>query len=550
MASLMSIIFQTEERKMITEIDKVLQTHNRQISVFIHDGGYIEKLEGETIFPNELLPICAEHILETLGYNVLVTNKEINYEWKPYMPQESQYDIMKREFEMNNFMIGSNICYMHSDGQMEYLKYSEAKVKYANKHLQVWDDDKQKMVKKKFLELWIEDPKRLQYDRIGFFPNQSLCPPRVYNLFKGFNAEKYEMDMADYEVDELVEPVLKHLDYITNGYGKWLCTWLANIIQTPDKKSDIAVLIRDMGGLVIQGGGTGKNLVLEWFGNEILGSEYVHIVGDNRELYGNFNSSFEGKLLVFVEEACGRDNHSNSDTLKSKITNKKMNVNKKCVAQYTVFDYARYAFTTNGRNPMPIRQGDRRWSVYDTDPSMRGNTEYFEKLDNHLNDPRVKWAFYQYLKRIDIPNNPIQFQKSVPITSAYTDIRLMNAPQYHKWLIHKLKTRSLCDGYTSELYKDFRNWISEFKEKDNDTVISQTMFGSLLSNAKEVQREEYSIDVYGNKTQKGSNRLMYMEWNIPALVEGFKDIYLLDKSFIYDDKPEGITTEESEETKM
>jgi hypothetical protein len=290
--------------------------------------------------------------------------------------------------------------------------------------------------------------------------------------------------------------------------------------------------------------------VLEWFGNEILGSEYVHIVGDNKELYGNFNSSFEGKLLVFVEEACGRDNHSNSDTLKSKITNKKMNVNKKCVAQYTVFDYARYAFTTNGRNPMPIRQGDRRWGVFDTDPSMRGNTEYFEKLDNHLNDPRVKWAFYQYLKKLEIPNNPIQFQKSVPITSAYTDIRLMNAPQYHKWLIHKLKTRSLCDGYTSELYKDFRNWISEFKEKDNDAVISQTMFGSLLSNAKEVQKEEYSIDVYGNKTQRGSNRLMYMEWNIPALVEGFKAIYLLDKSFIYLDICEDITIEESGETKM
>jgi len=532
MASLMSIIFQTEERKMLMEWDTFLKTHNREISVYIHDGGYVEKLEGETMFPNELLEEGIIHIKNVLGYDVILTNKNINYDWKPFKPQESQYDIMKREFELKNFMIGPLLCCIHSDGQMEFLRYGDAKIKYANKHIQIWNDESQKMVKEKFLELWIEDPKRLQYDRVGFFPNESLCPPSIYNLFKGFNAKKYEMEMSDDDVNKNVQKIITHLDYLTSGHGLWTCKYFANIIQTPDKKGEVAILIRDQGGLVIEGGGTGKNLLFEWFGNEIIGSEYIHIVGDNKELYGNFNSPFEGKLLVFVEEACGKDNHTNTDLLKSKITNKKMSVNKKCVAQYTIDDYARYMFTSNGRNPLPIRQGDRRFGVFDTNPVMRGNIDYFEDLSNHLNKPETKWAFYKFLMKMDTYNNPIQFQKNIPITNAYMDIRLINAPQYHKWLVYKLQSRTLSDGYTNDLYKDFREWISEFKEKDKDNVISQTMFGSLLSNAKDVQRNDYIIDDYGNKRKK--HGVMYMEWNIQSLVDGFKSIYLLDKSFEYD----------------
>ena len=44
-------------------------------------------------------------------------------------------------------------------------------------------------------------------------------------------------------------------------------------------------------------------------------------------MYGDFNSQFEGKLLVIVEEASSKENHGNNDILKSKITSKKINVN-------------------------------------------------------------------------------------------------------------------------------------------------------------------------------------------------------------------------------
>jgi hypothetical protein len=127
------------------------------------------------------------------------------------------------------------------------------------------------------------------------------------------------------------------MDYLTKGNNGFLLKLFANIIQNPDKKAEVAALIRDEGDLLTEGGGTGKNILIEIFGNQIIGEDYCIVVGDNKELYTNFNSLFEGKLLVFVEEACSKDNHSNNDNLKSRITSKKSNINKKMVALVVVY---------------------------------------------------------------------------------------------------------------------------------------------------------------------------------------------------------------------
>ena len=53
-----------------------------------------------------------------------------------------------------------------------------------------------------------------------------------------------------------------------------------------------------MGELLQEGGGTGKNLFVEFFGNEIIGEDYFYVVGDNREMYGTFNSQFEAVVIT------------------------------------------------------------------------------------------------------------------------------------------------------------------------------------------------------------------------------------------------------------
>lgn len=536
--SLMSLIFQTEERKLLMILDWFLSKRNRYMGIFIHDGGLIEKIQGETYFPNELI-VEATAIVNTIsGYNMKLSIKEISYEWTPYKPQESQYDIMKREFEEKNFLVGSVLYSIHSDGYTQPMKIYDAKVKFGNKIIEMWDETTQSTKKRKFLDMWLEDKDRLQYERADFYPDRKKCPPGIYNLFQGFNAEKFKPDkeLLWDDIINLIEPITNHLNLITSGYAERIHMVLANIIQAPDVKTGVAVLIRDIGGLFKESGGLGKNLIFEWFGNEILGEKYFVVVGDNRELYGSFNSLFEAKLLTLVEEASGKENHMNNDMLKSKITSKKTNINKKTIAQYEVADYNRFIFCSNNRNPLPIKQGSRRYEVYDSNPVKRNNVEYFNNFAKHINKPIVKWAYYTYLKSINIYRTPIEYQSTIPVTPAYRDIRYLNAPIYHKWLVHCIRTNTLEDGYTSDLYKGFLNWIQENKERSYDNVITQTAFGKLLMDATEVRSDmegsiynDYELDNQGRKHK--SHGSMYMCWNKQELIKALKTLCILEDDF-------------------
>ena len=89
-----------------------------------------------------------------------------------------------------------------------------------------------------------------------------------------------------------MERIIRHFDFLTSGYALWNLRWFAKKIQQPTKKCEIGIFWQDMSELLQEGGGTGKNLFVELFGNEIIGEDYFYVVGDNRELYGNFNSQF------------------------------------------------------------------------------------------------------------------------------------------------------------------------------------------------------------------------------------------------------------------
>lgn len=252
-------------------------------------------------------------------------------------------------------------------------------------------------------------------------------------------------------------------------------------------------------------------------------------------LYGNFNSQFENKLLVFVEEAEGGANFKSQDKLKSKITCKKMNVNKKNVAQYDLDDLARYLFATNNRNPLPIKMGDRRWAVFDVNAEKRGDVEYFEKLVEHLGKAEVKWAFYQYLKTLETISSPIKWLKSVPITPAYREIRQLNSPLHLKWIVSCLENGGLTNGISvGDLYNRFRNWATETKQKGVGEIITQTAFGLLLVQEPSVDAD-YQVE-YGVK--KRTNAGMIMNWNYDGLVDGLQKLHLLDPDFKYE--PNGV----------
>ena len=94
-ATLMSLIFQTEERKILMFIDAFMKIKGRSMDVFIHDGGYIRKLEGESCFPNELLTECSFQIKEILKYDIPLVQKPIHYEKLQFVEKSNYYENKK-----------------------------------------------------------------------------------------------------------------------------------------------------------------------------------------------------------------------------------------------------------------------------------------------------------------------------------------------------------------------------------------------------------------------------------------------------------------------
>jgi hypothetical protein len=522
-ASLMSLLLQTEERKVLMYLDHLLSERGRKMAVFIHDGGYIEKLNSsEKEFPPEIMEECSRLITEKFKYRVKITQKPITYDWKPSNPRLTEYEERKKEFEKNHCMIGSRIASIQLDNTLEFYKVADMRNRQLNNHYMVYNEEKEKKEQKYFFDEWMRDPNRLTYDRADFIPDKSKCSPKIYNLFRGFNAEKMECDVDEEQKKNVIERIKKHLDDLTSGYSEWLLKWMANIIQHPMNKSEQGVLLRDQSNLLKQGGGSGKNLFIDWFACEVIGEEYYHAVDDNSEIYREFNAQFQGKLLVTVNEADSKDNHANNDFLKAKITSKKTSVNKKGIDVYTTRDYTNYIFCSNNTNPIPIKLSDRRFVAFDVRSSHRGDNEYFTDLHNMLYTKEAKWCFYKYLKdEVETYKTPIEFQVYRPITPCYKNLIRLNAPVPNKWIISLLYEGCLSNKSIDTLYKDFRKWCKDNREGEESNM-SLTKFGCLLGN-----------DLSFVGTKRRTNQCVLMEWNVDALITNFKNQYLLNDDFIY-----------------
>jgi len=536
-ASLMALIFQTKERELLEMLDYAMIQKGRRLDVPIHDGGFVRKLEGETEFPKDIISEISREISLHSGVRVVITQKDIKFDWKPPQKSISQYQQKKLKFEEKYHQIGANfICVDQYTQEITTYPFRDMKIITADMNWMEYDVAKDKEVKKIFLDEYNQDEKRDKKDRVDFIPDVENCPPNVFNLFRGFAAEKCRpkepyFPKRQAEIDARVKIILKHHEILTGGYGYYLTNVIAWIIQNPSEKCEVALVFRDEDGVVSLGGGTGKNLFFdELIGMRVIGEDYYASIASNAEIYDKFNGMLKSKLVVNVEEADGKDNHSNANQLKSAITKKKMSVNEKGINQYKVQDLATYFLSTNTRNPVPAGLANRRFAPFDVDKSFRGNEKYFKDLLEAIRDPDVIWAYYQYLKSYKTYLSPFEFQKNIPNTSALKDMVRLNCPNWLRWIKWELEQGSLINDSMAVLHAKYKKYISDWKEGNEMGVLSLTSFSMKLEN-DESANANYRLDVIGDKHRTKHN--MEFRWNIPQLVAGFIKLNLLDSDFVY-----------------
>lgn len=403
------ILCDLENEVMLTAVE-FLMNKGYNIDCLIFDG-FLIRIEDGKIVNQEILDMTSHYINQITGYNLKLINKQFEniIDLSKYHKEEEKtnninneatYYKDKEEFEKNHFKIMYPPSYVSIDNKGElyvqhtepfHQSYSHISTKYLK-----GEDDKACIIECPFTKVWIYDKNIRVYDKADFYPNRSECPPNVYNLFKGFIAETYEPINDKDKINELIKPIIHQLEIIAQENYEFLIIYYAFIIQNPQLKTNINIVISGPDG-------SGKSYPNDYFRKYILGDDISSQTDDTDNLFSRFSNIFVKKLFVQIDEISIEDfTKKKLEKLKNITTSKTIKYEKKGFDEIIINNYVNTVMTTNNEFTIPISQTDRRNVFFKCDDRYVGDYEYWTKFSNHIETKEVARAWYEYLLNYDL----------------------------------------------------------------------------------------------------------------------------------------------------
>jgi hypothetical protein len=407
------------------------------------------------------------------GWNYLIHTciKEDNPKY--YETISKSYFNMKKDFEQNNAKILYPPMIVHEDRNGENIIQPIPLCEKTNRHIKcsVKETNKKDEIvykDKKFIELWLDDPKIRKYDKYVFKPTPLKVEDYEYNTWTDFDITKTPLEKDD--DDEIIN---RFLDYMKNLFDdenvvNYIIAYFANRIQNP--------AIRNMVCIILYGEeGDGKNRLFDIFKN-IIGDKYYTELENAKQMFGSHSCVEKEKLFICVNEAKGKDNYENSETLKARITTDKLLINPKGIQEFKIDNFCDYIMTTNNANAVNLHDKSRRYLYVETTSYYSRNSEFFNKLSNDIVDnPKALRIIYEYLKAFDIrkiiPSG--NFQNHIPETEIQKVI-IKNNRDKILWFLEDYINDYINDPLNkeekeeikiknSELFSKWNNWIERNK---------------------------------------------------------------------------------------
>ena len=202
--------------------------------------------------------------------------------------------------------------------------------------------------------------------------------------------------------------------------------YIAHMIQYPKDIPGIMVIFSGAQG-------TGKDLLVEFLANMIGNNLYLGI-GKMADLFSNFNSNHQGKLLVRINEISDKGiQFEKHDELKNLITATKVRIEPKGLDAYEHEHFSRYIGFSNKSNIIQLENSDRRMAMITTDDSMTGNKnrDYFLPILEEKKDPLMLRSAFEYFANLSLDDFNIRnipqtdYRQSQKITSLPTSLKFM-----------------------------------------------------------------------------------------------------------------------------
>jgi hypothetical protein len=332
------------------------------------------------------------------------------------------FKIMANEFEKSHAkIINREMFVKDKDNKITCMSKKHLVTAYENL---VYEYDYNDLwIQDNFISRWVRNnPIQKCYDDIGIYPDGLTCPPNIFNMWKSFDME-YVTDWED-KPDELAI-ILNHIKILCGNdeaVTDYFIKWIAQMVQYPSIKTICPTLISKEGS-----GKTTLIVLLE----KMLGSNKVYeTTNPMRDIWGDFNGRMANTFLVNLNELSKKDTIECQGKIKGLITDGKITINNKGMNQYDIQSFHRFIITTNNEDPIITKKDDRRNLIIKCSDELKGNTEYFKKFYNFLNDDVVK-TFYEYLKTLDVSNFA---DIPIPQTEHQNEMKEMNMDIEERWV--------------------------------------------------------------------------------------------------------------------
>lgn len=301
---------------------------------------------------------------------------------------------------------------------------------------------------------WLQWPgKAYKPGGVGFYPRPERCPDDVYNLFTGWGVVPVPGD---------VSPYLDHLEKVVCSGNKqafaYLVGWLAHLVQKPDEKPSVAVVMKAIPGT---GKGTTVKPVMQ-----IMGQYGVQVNGAG-QIAGKFNATMANKLLVFADEVTV-SNSREADRLKGIISEDTINLERKGIDPEPMPNFSRLIFASNSEQVLRASIRERRYLVLEPSPEFAQEKHYFDRLHQWITSNGAAHLM-DYLLHFDLSHfDP----RRAPVTAGLIREILNNLPPAEGYIYAELCSPAPFRGLARlSVSEEIERFVSQCRDTGVDMAI-------------------------------------------------------------------------------
>lgn len=231
---------------------------------------------------------------------------------------------------------------------------------------------------------WLKWDKRKTHEGIDLVPNAAkVLPGNVLNLWDGFACQPRPGEWGR---------MRDHIERVLCGGNSesalYVLRWAAWTVQHPGEQAEVALVFRG-------GKGTGKGTFAVAM-RRIFGQHGLHI-SNGRHLTGNFNAHLRSCCLLFADEAYWAGDKQGESSLKTLITERGIMIEQKGIDATMWRNMLHVIMAANAEWVIPASHDERRYAVFDVDPTESQNSAHFDPLYEEMRNGGLEAMLYALL---------------------------------------------------------------------------------------------------------------------------------------------------------